>query len=98
MPGAFHLEVVVTGATIDVYLLDMQFNNPQIADSSVNVGLQQNGARVTLDCRAVDEKKIFQCSLPSDMDLNDGKLLVEASRDGMPAEPSHYDLPLKWGQ
>jgi len=36
------------------------------------------------------------CPLPSGVELDQGKLVVEASRDGLPAEPAKYELHLDW--
>ena len=94
MPGAFHVEVVTSDAGVDVYLLDMHFKNPQVADSSVNVILDRGGDQLSLDCQATNS--MFSCVLPKDMKLNAGKLIVNASRGGLPAQPMHYELPLKW--
>ena len=96
MPGAFHVEVVANDVGINVYLLDMHFKNPQIADSSVNVILERDGDQLTLDCQVTNGKKMFSCVLPNDMKLDVGKLIVNASRGGLPAQPMHYELPLKW--
>ena len=96
MPGAFHVEVVGSNVGVNVYLLDMQFKNPQVSDSSVNVTLDRDGNQLTLDCLVTDSKKMFSCVLPSDMRMDAGKLIVNASRGGLPAQPMHYELPLKW--
>lgn len=96
MPGAFHIEVVASSVAVDVYLLDMQFKNPRVVDSSVNVTLDRDGDRLALECRVANRKKMFRCLLPNDEELSAGRLLVNASRGGVPAESIHYELPLKW--
>ena len=96
MPGAFHVEVVATSVSMNVYLLDMQFKEPKIANSSVNVTLCRDGEQLALECQVVNSEKMFRCLLPNDKELNVGSLLVSATRDGLPAEPMHYKLPLKW--
>jgi hypothetical protein len=95
MPGAFHVEVIARSVTVDVYLLDMQFENPQIADSSVNVTLQRDEDQLALECQVVNNKKMFRGLLPNNEELGAGRLLVNATRGGLPAEPMHYELPLK---
>ena len=96
MPGAFHVEVVPGSMTIEIYLLDMQFKNPQIEDSLVNVILHKDAEQMTLECQAISNKKMFRCLLPDDEALDAGKLMVNASRGGLPSEPMQYELPLKW--
>ena len=96
MPGAFHVEVVNSNVGVNVYLLDMQFKNPQVADSSVDVILDRNGDQMAMDCQVTSDKKLFSCVLPKGMNLDAGKLIVNASRGGLPAQPMHYELPLKW--
>jgi len=96
MPGAFHVEVVASSVAVDVYLLDMQFENPQVTNSSVDVTLHRDGEQLALECQVANGKKMFKCLLPNDEELGAGRLLVNATRGGPPAEPMHYELPLKW--
>ena len=96
MPGAFHVEVVPGSMTIEIYLLDMQFKNPQIEDSLINVILHREAKQMTLECQAISNKKMFRCLLPDDEALDAGRLMVNATRGGPPSEPMHYELPLKW--
>lgn len=95
MPGAFHVEVVTSDVGVNVYLLDMQFKNPKVTNSSVNVILDRNGDQSILDCQVANSKVMFSCVLPNGMRLDAGKLIVNASRGGLPAQPMHYELPLK---
>lgn len=96
MPGAFHVELVATTSAVHVYLLDLHFENPQVANSSVEVTLDRNGDQFVLECTPLDSKKIFSCPLPGGMKPDEGVLMVTASRAGMPAAPMRFPLPLKW--
>ena len=97
MPGAFHVEVIADKHAVNVYLLDMHFENPQVTGSSVSVTLRREGAELVLECQVAGDQRMFSCWLPADEKLEAGTLLVKASRGGVAAEPAHYELPLKWG-
>lgn len=97
MPGAFHVEAVAGDEALRVYLLDMQFNNPRVAESSVTASLEQNGKTRQLQCRPEDGSKRFVCPLPDGSELTTGELVVDASRSGVPGQKARYDLPLMQG-
>lgn len=92
MPGAFHTEVVAGEDNLRVYLLDMQFGNPQTQDSSVQAVIRAEGGSRRLDCRAEDEA--FRCPLPEGISLDAGELEVSAVRGGGQLWRTSYDLPL----
>jgi len=94
MPGAFHVEVVAGNNALLVYLLDMQFENPKIVDSSVTAELRQNGGKWQLECRAEEGEERFRCPLPSGAGLDTGTLMVIASRGAVPEAAARYELPL----
>lgn len=96
MPGAFHVEVAAEQERLRVYLLDMQFEQPRVKNSSVEATLERDGETTRLSCTQADDIRAFKCSLPAEASLDEGTLVVEASRDGLPAEPARYDLPLAW--
>ncbi|MDZ7748563.1 MAG: hypothetical protein U5K43_06725 [Halofilum sp. (in: g-proteobacteria)] len=98
MPGAFHVEVVAREDALRLYLLDMQFENPRTKGSSVDATLKQDGDSFDLACSVADGAKAFTCPLPDATTLNEGTLVVDASRAEMPAEPAKYELPLAFGQ
>jgi len=97
MPGAFHIEAVAVDDVLRVYLLDMQFENPQVADSSVTVSLRQNDKTQQLQCRSEDGSQRFVCRLPDGLELTTGELLLDASRGGVPGRTARYELPLMQG-
>jgi hypothetical protein len=96
MPGAFHVEALAVDGRLRVYLLNMQFESPQIANSSVKARIKQGGVTVDLQCTEAADAKAFRCSLPSGANLDQGTLIIDASRAGLPADPARYELPLKW--
>ncbi|MEX0607030.1 MAG: hypothetical protein WEC99_03555 [Halofilum sp. (in: g-proteobacteria)] len=96
MPGAFHVEVRQQDDALMVYLLNMQFEDPRVADSSVKAVLEQNGEAVELPCRVANGPQAFRCPLPDGATLTRGTLAIDASRAGRPADPAHYELPLAW--
>lgn len=94
MPGAFHVEAVAGDDALRVYLLDMQFEDPRVADSSVDAVLKQNGETRRLECEPDGGSKTFVCRLPAGFGLTGGELLVDASRGGVPGATARYELPL----
>jgi hypothetical protein len=97
MPGAFHLEAVPGESAVHVYLLDMQFQNPEVDDSSVTATLRQDGEQWSIDCRIAGVAEYFRCPLPSGVDLDRGQLHIDASRGGVPGDSARYELPLMRG-
>ncbi|PWG62576.1 hypothetical protein DEM34_11535 [Spiribacter halobius] len=92
MPGAFHTEVVAASGALRVYLLDMQFENPQTAESSVEVTVRQQGETHRVECTAAE--RAFRCPLPDGVSLNAGALEVSAVRGGGQSWDAEYSLPL----
>lgn len=98
MPGAFHTEVKVQGSEIHVYLLDMEFKNPVVENSSVEVTIHR-GAKKTatkLECRAskAASPARFTC-LASKFTPADGDVLkVKAKRGAFVGNDVEYTLPL----
>lgn len=93
MPGAFHTEIVQIEKDIaKVYLLDMNFQNPSIKASVVEVKL---GSKTSLKCQ-VQTEPYFLCQFPKGTDLSKkGRLLVKAQREGQKGNDVTYELPLK---
>lgn len=96
MPGTFHVEAVAQGDAVRLYLLDMQFEQPRVADSSVQAVLEQEGRTIQLDCSAAGDAKAFTCPLPKGASLQRGTLKIDATRQGKPASTASYELPLDW--
>jgi hypothetical protein len=95
MPGAFHTEVVARGNNaIDVYLLDFNWKNPIIKDSSVSVHHVDGERRTELKCKPLET--LFSC-LAESVALRSGSLRVKASHLGMQGIEVTYPLPLRVG-
>lgn len=92
MPGAFHTELVpINKYQFKLFLLDVQWKNPSVLESSVKVKYSgKNNA--TAKCSI--EGNHYLCSLPKDVDLTQkGQLLVEAQREKQRGIAVHYELP-----
>lgn len=93
MPGAFHTEVVITTSQkIKVYLLDMNWQNPVVKNSNIQVTykskrLEKAACSVTSDH--------FTCEFSKKVDLTKkGTLNIEAEREGNKGATAIYELPL----
>jgi hypothetical protein len=86
MPGGFHTEAVpITNNQIKIYLLDIEWKNPTIENSSVTVN--------SLPCKP--ERDVFLCDLGGKSDLKKkGILNIEATRLGQKGNSASYELPL----
>lgn len=94
MPGAFHTELVLEGKNIlKVYLLDMQWKNPSVSKASLQIMF--SGKKSTkADCVASEIN--FVCTFPKNIDLTtNGKLSVQAKREGEKGSEVTYPTPLK---
>ena len=94
MPGAFHTELVLEGKNIlKVYLLDMQWKNPSVQNSSLEA-IFSGKKSVKAACAVTDVNYI--CTFPKDTDLTaNGKLSVLAQRNGEKGSQVTYPTPLK---
>ena len=95
MPGAFHTEIVPLGSNqFKVFLLDIQWKNPSVKESSLDFAYQ--GKR---KIKAACEKKdnfYFLCTFPKGVDLNKkGKLFLVGQRESQKGMEVSYELPLK---
>lgn len=95
MPGAFHIEVVPAGTKkFKIFLLDIDWKNPSLTNSSLEVSLEAHSKIVGVAC--VPDKNYYQCSLPDGASLKKrGKLLVVAKRESMQGVEISYELPLR---
>ncbi len=93
MPGGFHTEVVLKDKTLEIYLIDIQFKDPMVGNSSVSAKhILSAGQEVLLTCRPGTNK--FDCDLPRNF-KNAGKILIQAKRGEMVGTTAVYQLPLK---
>ncbi len=104
MPGAFHTEVVASDPTrLKVYLLDINWKNPIVKDSSVqarflgptemaDLGKSVKPAPM-LNCAAFSDH--FVCEVPKSINLlSPGTLLIQARRAKQTGIMATYSLPL----
>jgi hypothetical protein len=94
MPGAFHTEVVPgKNGSFDLYLININFQNPSVVNSSVETRILIGKAETTVACNTV-EKTHFHCQAAGDS-LKKGRLLIKASREGAVGTEVEYSLPFK---
>lgn len=93
MPGPFHTELVYKSSTeIEIYLLDIQFQNPVIANSVVKISAKSKGKTENLNCQAQESTKSFKCTAKSD--LSQSTLTLVAKREAAQGNEAIYKLPL----
>lgn len=94
MPGAFHTELKPLGpSSFDLFLVDMEWKNPSVENSSLSVVLNQGKKdEATLDCRKKEDR--YTCSLGKKRSFKKGDVLtIQASRMGAPGIPVKYPYP-----
>lgn len=91
MPGAFHTEVVQEKEGYRVYLLDINWKNPSILDSSVKASIQSGTKTIDLACSKQSDSYFCKSSL-----VQNGQLNITAKREGQVGGVSAYNLPLKF--
>ncbi|MFN8790683.1 MAG: hypothetical protein ACK5Y2_04425 [Bdellovibrionales bacterium] len=96
MPGAFHVEVRHEAASsrLYVYLLDMEWKNPTIVNSTLSAKLKKKGKVQQLKCQPA--QFFFECQLPQGENLSKGQLEILAKREMQQGNVAVYQLPLKF--
>lgn len=94
MPGAFHTELVITAnRKIKVYLLDINWQNPTVKNSSLQVIYKTNKKPEKANCYVTSDH--YTCEFSKKVDLTKkGILNIEAEREGNKGTTAVYDLPL----
>ncbi len=94
MPGAFHTEVLPLGANkLKVYLLDINWENPSVLNSSLSVSLR---SKKTSQAKCEVQENYYLCEFPMEVNLTKrGELSVEAQRENQKGNMVSYELPLK---
>ena len=93
MPGAFHTELVLKDPTsVEIYLLDINFQNPVIEKSTVIVDANLGKESWALTCKSQTATKSFLCQ--SSKDLTKSKIKVLANRNLQQGNVAEYQLPL----
>lgn len=96
MPGAFHTELVLDkDQSVHIYLLDMEFKNATVKDSSVEVTYQSGKKTVPFKC-AVMGSDHFHCTTSEKYSTKKGDLKVKAVREKAVGNEAVYKLPLKF--
>ena len=91
MPGSFHTEVVKEKAGYRVYLLDINWKNPSVLDSSVSANIQVGKKKTELTC--AKESNSYFCKSSN---REEGVLNIDAKREGQKGMTSSYKLPLSF--
>ena len=78
MPGNFHVEAVQRKDGFEFYLLDMEFKNPTVTNSTLTATWESKGQKQELKC--VPKKSSFLCDLPKAGPLS-GQVAVKAKRN-----------------
>lgn len=99
MPGAFHTELVPVGKNkLKVFLLDFNWKNPSVKDSSLKVTYHSgdpSSKKPEAACE-IKESRYYLCSFPKTLDVTkSGKLTLASKREGQEGMEISYDLPLK---
>jgi hypothetical protein len=91
MPGAFHVELVpVNARQLKAYLLDIDWKNPTLKESSIELSQGALAAK----CKAKTDH--FVCDFPAAVDLTKpGELTVNSTREKQKGNTVKYSLPLK---
>jgi len=93
MPGGFHTELKLDKGKLSIYLLDINWKNPTVMNSNVQVEYVLDKNSRSLECKAKEQH--FVCSLPKDIKGDRGVITVSANREGMAGAIARYELPLR---
>jgi hypothetical protein len=94
MPGNYHTELVaLKNGTFKVYLIDINFKNPTIVNSSVDLKLVTNKNTIDFNC-SPNPANYFLCSSDKVKKLpKSGKIEIKSMREKSQGGLSSYDLP-----
>lgn len=101
MPSNYHTEIVLeNNHTLKVYLLDINWRNPVVRNSSVQLShtdnrkKQDGTAPAVAQCETQDSH--FLCRFPDRINLRQsGELKLISQRDGQKGVEVSYPLPLR---
>lgn len=93
MPGAFHTEVIAEKNGFRVFLLDMNFQNPAVKNSSVELTYNDGKKNEKANC-AVDGNSFFCRTANISTQRLKGELKLKVSREGALGNEAIYKLPL----
>lgn len=94
MPGSFHTELVqVNSQEFRVYLLDINWQNPTVQNSSIDATVKFNALEVSASCKS--DSNYFTCELPKGQTLLGAKVIaLKPMRKNVPGGIASYKLPL----
>lgn len=90
MPGAYHTEVLAKANGFQVYLLDMNFENPSVKDSQVMATLVSSDQKHKLTC----EKQTNHYFCSANKLPKKGQLILNTTRENSKGNEAIYQLPL----
>ena len=99
MPGVFHTEIVFDKKddSFHLFLLDIEFKNPTVKNSSVDAMLEQKrNKKVKFSCEVMGGNH-FHCKPDKGYSKDSGKLTLKVKRDGAEGT-AEYIFPLKWDE
>lgn len=104
MPGGYHTEVLATAPNrLKVYLLDINWKNPVVKDSTAQVSYAAAGTDKSQDVKATPFSNCkaaadhFVCELPKSVNLNEaGTLTLKSTRAKQAGIVATYTLPLSY--
>lgn len=99
MPGVFHTEIVFDKKddSFHLFLLDIEFKNPTVKNSSVDAMLEQKrNKKVKFSCEVMGGNH-YHCKPDKGYSKDSGKLTLKVKRDGAEGT-AEYILPLKWAK
>jgi len=94
MPSNFHTELVpVTDKTFNVFLTDIGFKNPMVANSKVEMLFVKDNGKIAFNCTAGNQN-FFTCSSKESVPQK-GQIIIKATRSGTVGADAIYEYPLK---
>lgn len=95
MPGAFHTEAVpVDKNHLKVFLLDINWANPSVTNSTVQAIFVKGAQVQQAKCDVVENH--FLCTFAKEVNLKKkGEVRIKADREGSAGAEVSYSLPLK---
>ncbi|EMK00368.1 MULTISPECIES: hypothetical protein [unclassified Leptospira] len=94
MPGNFHVEILDLGnSKYQIYLLDINFENPSLKSSSLVAKLRTSEGYKNLSCEAA--KNSFICTGDPKSKKTKKELILFANRENSKGSEIKLELPLK---
>lgn len=94
MPGAFHTELVLSeDQSAHIYLLDMNFQNPTVKNSQIQVVARNKKSEVKYDCSVMGGNH-YHC-VPQGKVPAKTEIVIKATRESAVGNEAVYKLPLK---